>query len=470
MIRSTLAEKRQREQKEQRFPAYLIELSKAIGTSQNAEQFSAWYQNAASKDFFTKVFYHKKVTWFEKDLSENSVEPVVFSNYEANSIPENFSDHSHLIELISGIEFPEYSQEKLLSPDFIVQLKNLYFMSFYNRLKSFLLNPNNPFRLLKSCSLALAGFSLTQENGIEDGVTCCYCGLGLESWEAEDIPLQKHREHSKNCLFLSMLHCYDKAYSLPPLNRDTHQKSCQSIGEIFAKLFINTGSINAYETVQSSTAINSDTSLIQNFLDRISITSYISNKNSKLFKKILKSNFSKNLSTPSPEYIIALNDPDPKYLITLNSQEKIATIQYNDNSPYTLNYLLVYLRTNNYCILKRLNYSDNTLTIKYYIKYILPTTLYDYEHENSLNKTLWKYIFLFLLNCLNYTVNESKKSTVLKALNQFKEITTNNFINALKTLAASKISEESEEELRDKEKAERRKLSNTKTVQVTPHV
>ena len=41
--------------------------------------------------------------------------------------------------------------------------------------------------------------------GLNDEVTCFYCGENIKHWEAEDDPLMRHNEISPNCNFMKML-------------------------------------------------------------------------------------------------------------------------------------------------------------------------------------------------------------------------------------------------------------------------
>jgi hypothetical protein len=55
---------------------------------------------------------------------------------------------------------------------------------------------------IKAKDLCSAGFYYT---GLSDKVKCFYCGLGLNEWNAIDIPLAEHEKHAPNCGFVQLM-------------------------------------------------------------------------------------------------------------------------------------------------------------------------------------------------------------------------------------------------------------------------
>jgi len=56
--------------------------------------------------------------------------------------------------------------------------------------------------------LAAAGWSYDPAEDMPDGVTCPYCHLALDAWEAGDDPLEEHRKRQSDCLFFSLTELY----------------------------------------------------------------------------------------------------------------------------------------------------------------------------------------------------------------------------------------------------------------------
>ncbi|KAF2830498.1 inhibitor of apoptosis repeat-containing protein [Ophiobolus disseminans] len=56
--------------------------------------------------------------------------------------------------------------------------------------------------------LAAAGWFYDPANDMPDGVTCPYCDLSLDAWDAGDDPMEEHRRRASDCLFFSLAELY----------------------------------------------------------------------------------------------------------------------------------------------------------------------------------------------------------------------------------------------------------------------
>lgn len=56
--------------------------------------------------------------------------------------------------------------------------------------------------------LAAAGWYYDPTEDTPDGVTCPYCSLSLDAWDAGDDPLEEHRRRAADCLFFSLSELY----------------------------------------------------------------------------------------------------------------------------------------------------------------------------------------------------------------------------------------------------------------------
>ena len=56
--------------------------------------------------------------------------------------------------------------------------------------------------------LAAAGWFYDPANDMPDGVTCPYCHLSLDAWDAGDDPMEEHRRRASDCLFFSLAELY----------------------------------------------------------------------------------------------------------------------------------------------------------------------------------------------------------------------------------------------------------------------
>ncbi|KAH8730947.1 hypothetical protein GQ44DRAFT_700127 [Phaeosphaeriaceae sp. PMI808] len=59
--------------------------------------------------------------------------------------------------------------------------------------------------------LVAAGWYYDPADGTPDGVTCPYCSLSLDAWDAGDDPMEEHRRRSSDCLFFSLAEFYHPA-------------------------------------------------------------------------------------------------------------------------------------------------------------------------------------------------------------------------------------------------------------------
>ena len=51
--------------------------------------------------------------------------------------------------------------------------------------------------------------------GLNDEVTCFYCGENIKRWGAEDDPIMKHNEISPNCTFMKILDLDETKDNIP---------------------------------------------------------------------------------------------------------------------------------------------------------------------------------------------------------------------------------------------------------------
>ncbi|OAL52313.1 inhibitor of apoptosis repeat-containing protein [Pyrenochaeta sp. DS3sAY3a] len=56
-----------------------------------------------------------------------------------------------------------------------------------------------------------AGWYYDPAEDTPDGVTCPYCSLSLDAWDAGDDPLEEHRRRSQDCLFFALSELYHPA-------------------------------------------------------------------------------------------------------------------------------------------------------------------------------------------------------------------------------------------------------------------
>ncbi|KAF1845408.1 inhibitor of apoptosis repeat-containing protein [Cucurbitaria berberidis CBS 394.84] len=54
-----------------------------------------------------------------------------------------------------------------------------------------------------------AGWYYDPADGTADGVTCAYCSLSLDAWDAGDNPMEEHRRRSPDCLFFTLSQLYN---------------------------------------------------------------------------------------------------------------------------------------------------------------------------------------------------------------------------------------------------------------------
>ena len=51
--------------------------------------------------------------------------------------------------------------------------------------------------------------------GLNDEVTCFYCGENVKHWKAEDEPSMKHNEISPNCYYMKILDLDETKDNIP---------------------------------------------------------------------------------------------------------------------------------------------------------------------------------------------------------------------------------------------------------------
>jgi hypothetical protein len=64
--------------------------------------------------------------------------------------------------------------------------------------------------------LAAAGWFYDPAEDTPDGVTCAYCHLALDAWDAGDDPLEEHRRRAPDCLFFALTELYHPATKPAP--------------------------------------------------------------------------------------------------------------------------------------------------------------------------------------------------------------------------------------------------------------
>ncbi|KAH7396609.1 hypothetical protein DE146DRAFT_614117 [Phaeosphaeria sp. MPI-PUGE-AT-0046c] len=63
--------------------------------------------------------------------------------------------------------------------------------------------------------LAAAGWHFDPAEGMPDGVTCPYCQLSLDAWDAGDDPLEEHRRRQPDCYFFTLSEHYHPTKPAP---------------------------------------------------------------------------------------------------------------------------------------------------------------------------------------------------------------------------------------------------------------
>ncbi|KAH7083217.1 hypothetical protein BKA63DRAFT_146593 [Paraphoma chrysanthemicola] len=56
--------------------------------------------------------------------------------------------------------------------------------------------------------MAAAGWFYDPADDMPDGVTCAYCNLALDAWDAGDDPMEEHRRRQPDCLFFALAEMY----------------------------------------------------------------------------------------------------------------------------------------------------------------------------------------------------------------------------------------------------------------------
>ncbi|KAH7093067.1 hypothetical protein FB567DRAFT_487177 [Paraphoma chrysanthemicola] len=56
--------------------------------------------------------------------------------------------------------------------------------------------------------MAAAGWCYDPTDDMPDGVTCAYCNLALDAWDAGDDPMEEHRRRQPDCLFFALTEMY----------------------------------------------------------------------------------------------------------------------------------------------------------------------------------------------------------------------------------------------------------------------
>src|SRR4051812_24165150 len=56
-----------------------------------------------------------------------------------------------------------------------------------------------------------AGWCYDPSPEYHDGVTCPYCNLSLDAWDAGDDPMEEHKRRAKDCLFFTLKELYHPA-------------------------------------------------------------------------------------------------------------------------------------------------------------------------------------------------------------------------------------------------------------------
>jgi hypothetical protein len=64
--------------------------------------------------------------------------------------------------------------------------------------------------------MVAAGWFFDPAHDTPDGVTCPYCSLSLDAWDAGDDPMEEHRRRSEDCLFFVLSELYKKPPPAPP--------------------------------------------------------------------------------------------------------------------------------------------------------------------------------------------------------------------------------------------------------------
>lgn len=71
----------------------------------------------------------------------------------------------------------------------------------------------------KADQMAAAGWIFDPAADTPDGVTCPYCSLALDAWDAGDDPMEEHRRRSQDCLFFALTLLYNPPLTAAPAKK-----------------------------------------------------------------------------------------------------------------------------------------------------------------------------------------------------------------------------------------------------------
>jgi hypothetical protein len=94
--------------------------------------------------------------------------------------------------------------------------------------------------------MVAAGWYYDPADDTPDGVTCPYCSLSLDAWDAGDDPLEEHRRRSEDCLFFVLSELYKK----PPPPKKAKRASTKSTKAKRASTRSSTASTTSKKTTR----------------------------------------------------------------------------------------------------------------------------------------------------------------------------------------------------------------------------
>jgi hypothetical protein len=113
--------------------------------------------------------------------------------------------------------------------------------------------------------LAAAGWFYDPAHDTPDGVTCAYCHLSLDAWDAGDDPFEEHRRRAPDCLFFALNELYHPTKPAPKkAKRTTKAKRASTRSSIVSNATTTTTTTTKKSTrgkKRTSEAIEDDTHL-----------------------------------------------------------------------------------------------------------------------------------------------------------------------------------------------------------------
>src|ERR1700755_1679798 len=102
--------------------------------------------------------------------------------------------------------------------------------------------------------MVAAGWYYDPSPELPDGVTCPYCSLSLDSWDAGDNPLEEHRKRSSDCLFFTLKDLYH-GVPAPKAKRASRASTTSKKGKAKAKASAKTRASKRISAAPSTSSL-----------------------------------------------------------------------------------------------------------------------------------------------------------------------------------------------------------------------